>query len=56
MEDALETPLKRFCTNNLKSGNFGALVEVFLARKEELSASLEADRQALRLKTNLTFA
>ena len=45
LEEVVETPLKRFCTNNLKSGNFGSLVDVFLARKEELTASLEADRR-----------
>ena len=43
LEESAEELLKRFAINNLKSGNFGSLVQIFLTRCGELQTSLEAD-------------
>ena len=40
----MEELLRRFTVNNLKTGNLGSLVQVFVARQREMRASLEADR------------
>jgi hypothetical protein len=41
LEETLEETLKRFVTNNLKSGNLGALVQIFLWRAGELKAAID---------------
>ncbi len=43
LEENCEDLLKRLSVNNLKSGNFGSLIDVFLARQAELAPSLETD-------------
>ena len=47
LEESLSEVLKRFSVNNLKSGNFGTLVRIFLDRQSELKASVETNRQAI---------
>ena len=44
LESIMDESLRRFAVNNLKSGNFGALVQIFLTRSAELESSLETNR------------
>ena len=43
-ESEVEELAKRFVANNRKSGNFGALIDVFTSRQTELVQSVESDR------------
>ena len=43
LEAALDELLKRFMLNNLKSGNFGVLLQIFLQKQRELQDSVMTD-------------
>ena len=43
-ETEVEELAKRLVGNNKKSGNFGALIDVFCSRQTELVQSVESDR------------
>ena len=43
----MEELAKRLVSNNKKSGNFGALIDVFCSRQSELVQSVESDRLGL---------
>lgn len=51
LEDLMEELLRRFAVNNLKTGNLGSLIQIFLSRQRELRSSLEDDSVLFSLQT-----